>query len=74
MRGWPGLPSTGIGCPVRIAMVITGVVRRHARQIPASAGRAGFLGLDVAKGERHATAVTPTGKKAFEKQLPKKRA
>ncbi len=29
-----------------------------------------FLGLDVGKGEHHATAVTPTGKKAFCKRLP----
>ncbi|MCQ8774390.1 IS110 family transposase [Streptomyces telluris] len=29
-----------------------------------------FLGLDVGKGEHHATAVTPTGKKAFDKRLP----
>ncbi len=29
-----------------------------------------FLGLDVGKGEQHATAVTPTGKKAFDKRLP----
>jgi hypothetical protein len=28
-----------------------------------------FLGLDVGKGEHHATAVTPTGKKAFDKRL-----
>ncbi|MGI5274969.1 hypothetical protein [Streptomyces rochei] len=27
-----------------------------------------FLGLDVGKGEHHATAVTPTGKKAFGKR------
>lgn len=30
-----------------------------------------FLGLDVGKGEHHATAVTPVGKKAFDKRLPK---
>ncbi|MET9820532.1 IS110 family transposase [Streptomyces sp. NPDC006349] len=29
-----------------------------------------FLGLDVGKGEHHATAVTPVGKKAFDKRLP----
>ncbi|GAA3814451.1 hypothetical protein GCM10022206_61130 [Streptomyces chiangmaiensis] len=29
-----------------------------------------FLGLDVGKGEHHATAVTPAGKKAFDKSLP----
>ncbi|MFE4209481.1 IS110 family transposase, partial [Streptomyces goshikiensis] len=29
-----------------------------------------FLGLDVGKGEHHAAAVTPTGKKAFDKRLP----
>ncbi|GAP51842.1 IS110 transposase [Streptomyces azureus] len=29
-----------------------------------------FPGLDVGKGEHHATAVTPVGKKAFEKRLP----
>jgi transposase len=29
-----------------------------------------FLGLDVGKSEHHATAVTPTGKKAFDKRLP----
>jgi transposase len=29
-----------------------------------------FLGLDVGKGEHHATAVTPGGKKAFDKRLP----
>ncbi|WP_345198098.1 IS110 family transposase, partial [Streptomyces lavendulae] len=29
-----------------------------------------FLGLDVGKGEHHATAVTPAGKKAFDKRLP----
>ncbi|MFI9213882.1 transposase [Streptomyces sp. NPDC053253] len=29
-----------------------------------------FLGLDVGKGEHHATAVTPACKKAFDKRLP----
>lgn len=29
-----------------------------------------FLGLDVGKGEHHATAVTPAGKKAFDQRLP----
>jgi transposase len=29
-----------------------------------------FLGLDVGKGEHHATAVTPAGKKAFDKRMP----
>lgn len=29
-----------------------------------------FLGLDADKGEHHATAVTPAGKKAFDKRLP----
>ncbi|RCG29576.1 IS110 family transposase [Streptomyces diacarni] len=29
-----------------------------------------FLGLDVGKGEHHATAVTPAGKKALDKRLP----
>lgn len=29
-----------------------------------------FLGLDVGEGEHHATAVTPVGKKAFDKRLP----
>ncbi|MBO8203535.1 IS110 family transposase [Streptomyces smyrnaeus] len=29
-----------------------------------------FLGLDVGKGEHHATAVTPAGEKAFDKRLP----
>ncbi|GAX58602.1 insertion element IS110 uncharacterized 43.6 kDa protein [Streptomyces olivochromogenes] len=29
-----------------------------------------FLGLDVGKGDHHATAVTPAGKKAFDKRLP----
>lgn len=29
-----------------------------------------FLGLDVGKGEHHATAVTPAGKEAFDKRLP----
>lgn len=29
-----------------------------------------FLGLDVGKGEHHTTAVTPSGKKAFDKRLP----
>ncbi|MFF5976957.1 IS110 family transposase [Streptomyces sp. NPDC012769] len=29
-----------------------------------------FLSLDVGKGEHHATAVTPAGKKAFDKRLP----
>ncbi|MER6477171.1 IS110 family transposase [Streptomyces filamentosus] len=29
-----------------------------------------FLGLDVGKGEHHATAVIPPGKKAFDKRLP----
>lgn len=29
-----------------------------------------FLGLDVGKGEHHATAVTPAGKKTFDKRLP----
>ncbi|WUN28971.1 IS110 family transposase [Streptomyces sp. NBC_00316] len=28
------------------------------------------LGLDVGKGEHHATTVTPAGKKAFDKRLP----
>ncbi len=28
------------------------------------------LGRDVGKGDHHATAVTPTGKKAFDKRLP----
>ncbi|GGV68768.1 hypothetical protein GCM10010261_62820 [Streptomyces pilosus] len=28
-----------------------------------------FLGLDVGKGEHHATTVTPGGKKAFDKRL-----
>ncbi|WP_374935708.1 transposase [Streptomyces sp. SM11] len=28
------------------------------------------LGLDVGSGEHHATAVTPAGKKAFDKRLP----
>ncbi|MFE4874617.1 IS110 family transposase [Streptomyces sp. NPDC056682] len=29
-----------------------------------------FLGLDVGKGEHHATAITPASKKAFDKRLP----
>lgn len=29
-----------------------------------------FLGLDVGKGEHHATAATPAGKKAVDKRLP----
>ncbi len=29
-----------------------------------------FLGLDVGKGEHHATAVTPARKKALDKRLP----
>ncbi|MCX5136480.1 IS110 family transposase [Streptomyces sp. NBC_00340] len=29
-----------------------------------------FLGLDVGKSEHHATAVTPAGKRAFDKRLP----
>lgn len=29
-----------------------------------------FLGLDVGKGEHHATALTPAGKKAFARRLP----
>ncbi|MGG2463822.1 IS110 family transposase [Streptomyces sp. RGM 3693] len=29
-----------------------------------------FLGLDVGKGEHHGTALTPTGKKVFDKRLP----
>ncbi|WP_435792397.1 IS110 family transposase [Actinacidiphila glaucinigra] len=29
-----------------------------------------YLGLDVGKGEHHATALTPEGKKAFDKRLP----
>lgn len=29
-----------------------------------------YLGLDVGRGEHHATAVTPAGKKAFRKRLP----
>ncbi|MFE4961158.1 hypothetical protein ACFRCW_46590 [Streptomyces sp. NPDC056653] len=29
-----------------------------------------FLGLDVGKDEHHATAVTPAGKKAFDKRPP----
>lgn len=29
-----------------------------------------FLGLDVGKGEHHATAVAPAGKKAFDRRLP----
>ncbi|MFE4667716.1 IS110 family transposase [Streptomyces sp. NPDC056716] len=33
-------------------------------------GIGAFLGLDVGKGEHHATAVTPAGKKALDKRLP----
>lgn len=33
-------------------------------------GIGAVLGLDVGKGEHHATAVTPAGKKAFDKRLP----
>ncbi len=33
-------------------------------------GIGAFLGLDVGKGEHHATAVTPAGKKSFDKRLP----
>ncbi|MFJ9448393.1 IS110 family transposase [Kitasatospora sp. NPDC101235] len=29
-----------------------------------------YLGLDVGKGEHHATALTPAGKRVFDKQLP----
>ena len=29
-----------------------------------------YLGLDVGKGEHHATALTPAGKKTFDKRLP----
>jgi hypothetical protein len=29
-----------------------------------------YLGLDVGKGEHHATALTPSGKRVFDKQLP----
>lgn len=29
-----------------------------------------YLGLDVGKGEHHGTAVTPAGKKVFDKPLP----
>ncbi|MFG2943579.1 IS110 family transposase [Streptomyces sp. NPDC048282] len=29
-----------------------------------------FLGLDVGKGEHHATALTPAGKRAFDRRLP----
>ncbi|WNI26154.1 transposase [Streptomyces sp. ITFR-16] len=29
-----------------------------------------FLGLDVGKGEHHATSVVPAGKKALDKRLP----
>ncbi|MEU0005533.1 transposase [Streptomyces sp. NPDC006314] len=29
-----------------------------------------YLGLDVGKGEHHGTALTPAGKKAFDKPLP----
>ncbi|MET9324719.1 transposase, partial [Streptomyces sp. NPDC003038] len=29
-----------------------------------------YLGLDVGKGEHHATAVSPAGKKVFDKPLP----
>lgn len=29
-----------------------------------------YLGLDVDKGEHHATALTPAGKKTFDKRLP----
>jgi hypothetical protein len=29
-----------------------------------------YLGLDVGKGEHHATAVTPAGKRAFDKRVP----
>ncbi|MFC9916647.1 IS110 family transposase, partial [Streptomyces sp. NPDC127197] len=29
-----------------------------------------YLGLDVGKGEHHATALTPAGKKVFDKRLP----
>ncbi|MBX4180097.1 IS110 family transposase, partial [Streptomyces geysiriensis] len=31
-----------------------------------------FLGLDVGKGEHHATAVTPAGKKAFDRGLARR--
>ncbi|GAA3596970.1 hypothetical protein GCM10022295_92100 [Streptomyces osmaniensis] len=29
-----------------------------------------YLGLDVGKGEHHATALTPAGKKTFDRRLP----
>lgn len=29
-----------------------------------------YLGLDVGKGEHHATALSPAGKKVFDKRLP----
>ena len=29
-----------------------------------------YLGLDVGKGEHHATALTPAGKRVFDKRLP----
>ncbi|MFD3762569.1 transposase, partial [Streptomyces sp. NPDC058622] len=29
-----------------------------------------YLGLDVGKGDHHATAVNPAGKKVFDKPLP----
>ena len=29
-----------------------------------------YLGLDIGKGEHHATALTPEGKKTFDKRLP----
>lgn len=29
-----------------------------------------FLGLDVGKGEHHGTALTPAGKRVFDKRLP----
>jgi transposase len=46
-----------------------GVDDRRMHVIDAS-GIGAFLGLDVGKGEHHATAVTPAGKKAFDKRLP----
>ncbi|MFB7601227.1 IS110 family transposase [Streptomyces sp. NPDC056160] len=35
-----------------------------------TSGIGAFLGLDVGKGEHHATALTPAGKKALDKRLP----
>jgi hypothetical protein len=43
---------------------------RGATRVSGDGGVDVYLGLDVGKGEHHATALTPAGKKVFDKRLP----